>query len=154
MTKQASVTWDEPAGAASPRGWLHTGGGNCVGFYLDYGPGHYRSEHVSVLNTINGPIERVWCKPGDLCRDCQPGNILAVRYPGGPGSTPRDSAYFETASAARDWVESGMAAANDHLYQVVAGGVALAKFAGETDAQDYADKTHIPGLAVSVVQAY
>lgn len=98
--------WDEPAGATSPRGWLHNRE-MCVGFYLDYGPGHYRSPHSEILNTINGPIERVWCKPRDLCPTCQPGNILAVRYPNGPGSEPRTSRYFETIEESRAWIETG-----------------------------------------------
>jgi hypothetical protein len=100
-----TVQWDEPAGCASPRGWL-LAGADCVGFYLDYGPGHYRSPHSETLNTINGPIVRVWCQPGSECRECQPGNLLAVRYPGGPG-TPSASRYFETAAEARGWIETG-----------------------------------------------
>ena len=106
MSKTTVITWDEPAGATTPRGWLHTDE-MCVGFYLTYGPGHYRAPHSSVLNTINGPIVRVWCQPGHECRDCQPGDILAVRYPNGPGSTPHDSRYFETVTEARGWIETG-----------------------------------------------
>jgi hypothetical protein len=86
--------WDEPAGATSPRGWLNAGN-FCVGFYLDYGPDHYRSPHE-------------YCQPDHPCRDCQPGNVLAVRYPEGPGAEqPRGSRYFETVQAARSWVETG-----------------------------------------------
>ena len=151
-TTTIHLQWDEPAAATSPRGWLKADG-TCVGFYLDYGPGHYRSPHTEILSTINGPLERVWCKPGDLCRDCQPGNILAVRYPGGPDSA-KESRYFELASEARQWIETGAAKLNDHLYQVVAAGIALAKFTSETDANDYASKAHVPGYTVSVVQAY
>ncbi len=101
-----TLKWDEPAGATTPRGWLHTDA-HCVGFYLDYGPGHYRSPHSSTLNTINGPREVTFCKPGDLCPSCQPGNILAVRYPDGPGTSPRASRYFETIAEAREWTETG-----------------------------------------------
>jgi len=100
-----TITWDEPAGATTPRGWL-LAGEMCTGFYLTYGPGHYRSPHSSILNTINGPLERVWCQPGHECRECQPGDILAVRYPGGPG-TQTSSRYFETVAEARKWVETG-----------------------------------------------
>lgn len=100
------LRWNEPAGATTPRGWLHTEQ-YCVGFYLDYGPGHYRSPHSSMLNTINGMREVTFCKPGDLCPDCQPGNILAVRYPNGPGTEPRGSRYVETIAEARSFVETG-----------------------------------------------
>lgn len=70
--------------ATTPRGWLHSGE-IVVGFYLDYGPGHYRSR------------ER---------RACEPGNVLAVRYPAGPGNATR-SRYVETVEQAREWVETG-----------------------------------------------
>ena len=91
MTDQMTgQRWDEPAGAASPRGWLHRAG-TCVGFYLDYGPDHYRSPHE-------------YCQPGRECRDCQPGNVLAVRYPNGPGAEPRTSAWVETVAQAREFV--------------------------------------------------
>jgi hypothetical protein len=90
----AGRRWDEPAGAVSPRGWLHENE-TVTGFYLDYGPEHYRSPHE-------------YCQPGRLCRECQPGNVLAVRYPGGPGSGgPRDSRFCETVAEARGWVETG-----------------------------------------------
>jgi hypothetical protein len=85
--------WDEPEGAVTPRGWLRQGE-TCVGNYLDYGPDHYRSPHE-------------YCRPDDLCRDCQPGNVHAVRYPDGPGSEPRESGYFETIDQARQFVEHG-----------------------------------------------
>lgn len=97
--------WDEPEGCTTPRGWLRVDG-TCVGNYLDYGPGHYRSPHSSILDTINGQIERVWCQPGHLCPTCQPGSIHAMRYPAGPG-TVNESRYFETIAAARTWVETG-----------------------------------------------
>jgi hypothetical protein len=84
--------WDEPAGAVSPRGWLMQDG-TCVGNYLDYGPDHYRSPHE-------------YCRPDDLCRECQPGNVHAVRYPGGPG-TDHESRYFGTPEEARQFVEHG-----------------------------------------------
>src|SRR5690349_17531534 len=100
-TTASKTVWDEPAGATSPRGWLHAGE-MCTGFYLDYGTGHYRSPHSQTLSTINGPVVRVWCQPGSECRDCQPGNVLAVRYPGGPG-TRSASRYFETVDGARRW---------------------------------------------------
>ncbi len=88
--------WDEPAGAASPRGWLHRADGNTVGFYLDYGPDHYRSPHE-------------YCQPetGRLCRECQPGNVLAVWYPNGPGTEPRGGTWTETVAQAREFVEAG-----------------------------------------------
>ena len=139
MTQTAVIAWEEPEGCTTPRGWLRVNG-TCVGNYLDYGPEHYRSPHQ-------------YCRPDHLCPDCQPGTVHAVRYPAGPG-TPCESRYFETITEAREWIETGSAAANDHLWQVIAAGVALAKFTDETEAQDYAGRTHIPGLTVDVVQAY
>ena len=68
-------------------------GGTAVGFYLDYGPDHYRSPHE-------------YCQPGNLCRDCQPGNVLAIRYPGGPG-TAFEWRYVETLDQARRYVQTG-----------------------------------------------
>ena len=112
----ATFTWDEPAGAHTPRGWLHdarlpdTYGrprGAAIGFYLDYGPDHYRPEHASMINTVNGPMLRQWCQPGHECRDCQPGNILAVRYPNGPSTDPQTSRYVETIGQAREYVTTG-----------------------------------------------
>jgi hypothetical protein len=85
--------WDEPPGALSPRGWLHVGG-IVTGFYLDYEAGHYRSPHE-------------YCTPARPCRDCEPGNILCVRYPNGPSTTPRTSRWVQTLDEARQWVESG-----------------------------------------------
>ena len=97
-----SLSWDEPVKASSPRGWLRTDG-TCVGFYLDYGPDHYRSPHSS---TMYGEREVVWCKPDRLCPTCQPGNILAVRYPNGPRTEPQTSCYVETIEQARLFVET------------------------------------------------
>jgi hypothetical protein len=95
-------TWDEPADAASPRGWLHRGD-LVVGFYLDYGPEHYRTGHTTEI--YPGTIVS-FCQPeaGRPCRECQPGNVLAVRYPGGPGTEPRDSRWAETVELAREFV--------------------------------------------------
>lgn len=96
--------WDEPAGATSPRGWLHRADGVVVGFYLDYGPDYYRTGHTTEIypgKTVS------FCTPDRLCRDCQPGDVLAVRYPGGPGTEPRDSAFVETIAQAREFVEAG-----------------------------------------------
>ena len=100
----ATMAWDEPAQAASPRGWLHVGQ-FVTGFYLDYGPDHYRTGHVT---DIGGGRKASFCQPdqGKLCRDCQPGNVLAVRYPGGPGSA-QGSRYVETVEQARAYVETG-----------------------------------------------
>lgn len=86
-----AITWDEPEGAHTPRGWMRRDD-IVVGLYLDYGPDHYRSPHR-------------YCGPGRECPDCQPGNILALRYPGGPGTTPRESRYVETVDQARAWIE-------------------------------------------------
>lgn len=91
----AGRRWDEPAGAASPRGWLHEDG-TVTGFYLDYGPEYYRSPHE-------------YCAPGRPCRDCQPGNVLACRYPGGPTAVS-ESRFCETVAEARKWVEVGQLA--------------------------------------------
>ena len=94
--------WDEPEGSASPRGWLHQGG-VAVGFYLDYGPENTRPGHVS---DIGGGRTASFCSPDKLCQDCQPGNILARRYPGGPG-TAATARYVETIAQAREFVETG-----------------------------------------------
>ena len=101
-----AVTWDEPAGCASPRGWAHRSraDGTVVGFYLDYGPDNTRPWHTTEIypgKTVS------FSTPDRLCRDCQPGNVLAVRYPNGPGTEPRDSRYTETAAQAREFVEAG-----------------------------------------------
>ena len=105
MEATQGMTWDEPAQASSPRGWLHSGA-LVVGFYLDYGPDHYRSPHSSTERVMNQPRVVTWCKPDRLCPTCQPGNILAVRYPAGPRTEQR-SRYVETVEQAREWVESG-----------------------------------------------
>ena len=89
------IAWEEPEGCTTPRGWLRVNG-TCVGNYLDYGPEHYRSPHE-------------YCQPDRLCPDCQPGDILAVRYPNGPGTTPHDSRYFESIAEAREWTDTGEA---------------------------------------------
>ena len=105
-------TWDEPAGSASPRGWLKaiTGrdgtGEMCVGFYLDYGHVHSRAGHTTEISP--GTVVS-FCRPADLCRDCQPGNILAVRYPDGPATKNKTSRYVETIEQARRYVETGEA---------------------------------------------
>ena len=95
-TMAARATWDEPA-AVTPRGWLHRADGVTVGFYLDYGPDHYRSPHE-------------YCQPDHPCRDCQPGDVLAVRYLNGPGTEPRASAWAETIAQAREFVAAPAAA--------------------------------------------
>ena len=108
-TATATLTWDEPAQASSPRGWLLRDA-TCVGFYLDYGPDHYRSPHAGPpqWNPYHGRDFRpVYCRPNDPCRECQPGNVLAVRYPGGPDSELRESRYVETIEQARTFVEIG-----------------------------------------------
>lgn len=106
MAATSTMTWDEPAQASSPRGWLHMGS-LVTGFYLDYGPDSHRAPHAEMLNTVNGPRMRVWCEPGRECRECQPGNILACRYPDGPGSQGKRSRYVETVEQARRYVETG-----------------------------------------------
>lgn len=97
--------WDEPKDAASPRGWLRKNG-HCVGDYLDYGPDHYRSPHGECVP--NNPFTDyiTYCTPERLCRECQPGNVLAMRFPAGPG-TAMESRYVETISEARQFIETG-----------------------------------------------
>jgi hypothetical protein len=51
-------------------------------------------------------VEVTYCRPDDQCRECQPGNVLAARYPGGPG-TDKESRYFETIDQARQFVDHG-----------------------------------------------
>jgi hypothetical protein len=88
------LTWQEPDGCTTPRGWLYAGE-VCVGNYLDYGPDHYRSPHE-------------YCRGACHCWLAQPGNIHAVRYPGGPG-TANQWSYFETIGQAREYIERGLA---------------------------------------------
>ena len=101
-----ALHWDEPAGCSSPRGWLHNDAlGACVGFYLDYGPDNYRTGHKTEI--YPGKVVS-FCQPGRLCRDCEPGDILAVRYPNGPRDRyPLDSRYVETIAQAREYVKTG-----------------------------------------------
>lgn len=102
-TPVIKMWWDEPPGATSPRGWLWREE-HPVGFYLDYGPGHYRSPHSDTI----GGREVVWCKPDDKCPSCEPGNVLAVRYPGGPGQSEearREWRWTETVTEARKFIE-------------------------------------------------
>lgn len=88
------MKWDEPKGAVTPRGWLFRNG-LCRGNYLDYGAGHYRSSHD-------------WCAPGRCeCRQSQPGDVHAIRYPNGPRAQPYEWHYFETIEAAKTWIEGG-----------------------------------------------
>jgi hypothetical protein len=100
-----AMEWDEPAGCTSPRGWLRNGG-TCVGFYLDYGPEHYRTGHETEI--YPGKVVS-FCQPDQSrpCKECQPGNILAVRYPDGPRSEDKTSRYVQTITAARFWVQTG-----------------------------------------------
>lgn len=101
-TVQVERVWDEPERCSSARGWLRSPAGTCVGFYLDYGPDHYRSPHVDPMTG------REWCDGVFLpCRDCEPGNVLAVAYPGGPGTQPSRSRYFVTVEDAKAFVERG-----------------------------------------------
>ena len=95
-----TIKWDEPPAANTPRGWFMVEG-TARGFYLDYGSDHYRSPHCDPRDT-----SRVWCSDRSPCRTCQPGNVLAVRYPAGPG-TPTTSRYCETISEARAYVRTG-----------------------------------------------
>lgn len=82
----AVAEWYEPTGASSPRGWLHKRGRErALGFYLDYGPEHYRSPHK-------------YCRPDSLCPECQPGNVLACIVDG-------PSRYHVTVDEARAWVD-------------------------------------------------
>jgi hypothetical protein len=99
---KSSVMWDEPAAASSPRGW-YLREGMPRGFYLDYGPGSYRPGHVS---DIGCGRTASFCRPDRLCRECEPGNILAVRYPDGPG-TRSESRYVVTIAEARAYVVTG-----------------------------------------------
>jgi hypothetical protein len=138
----APFRWDEPAGCTSPRGWLWNDALNaCVGNYLDYGADHYRSPHD-------------YCRAGSLCRDCQPGNVHAVRYPDGPRSGRREWRYFETIAEAREWIQTGATAPREHLWQVVARGAAFAAFRDESEAVSFAAGVVIPGYPAEVVQVY
>ncbi len=87
--------------AASDRGWYVTGG-ICRGYYLDYGDRHWRGDTCRQCGAHR------YIHPADAnksCRDCEPGNILASRYPAGP-STPSEARYFETVAQAQEWVAS------------------------------------------------
>jgi hypothetical protein len=91
---QERTGWDEPAGGLSPRSWYRSTrndpNGPCDGFYLDYGPDHYRIPHE-------------YCRDGN-CATCQPGNVLGVIVQG-----PREAMWFPTVAEARAWVEVGCA---------------------------------------------
>lgn len=101
---EPSIGWDEPTGATTPRGW-YIREGVPRGFYLAYGPDHYRSGHH--VNIGGGRIVS-FCTPDKLCRECQPGDVLCVRYPDGPGSDEgKTSRYVETIAEARCWVAHG-----------------------------------------------
>lgn len=96
--------WDEPGGANSPRGWLRGPDGTSIGFYLDYGPDHYRNSHETEIWPGQSTS---FCTPDDQCRECQPGNILARRYPNGDNADGDVSRYVETVEEARRYVETG-----------------------------------------------
>ena len=105
------VTYEDDGWASSDRGWyweisadkefpkdFRSGAGHPIGVeyilplgnYLDYGPGHYRSGHDD-------------CRPVELCRECQPGNVHAVvlnRY-----GKVFAHGYSETVAQARAWME-------------------------------------------------
>lgn len=83
--------WDEPK---ADRGWLFAPGTeygqNALGYYLDYGPDHYRTPHE-------------YC--GDYectCSLAQPGHVLAVAC----HSTDHGPAYryFESTEQAKRWI--------------------------------------------------
>ncbi len=74
--------------AITDRGWYTQHGmETSLGFYLDYGKGHYRSPHE-------------YCSDACVCRDSQPGNILAVVV------NPRMCRWVETAHDAKDYIEA------------------------------------------------
>jgi len=106
MSATVTLVWDEPAGCTTPRGWLKADG-VCTGFYLDYGPDNYRFGHRTEIHP--GKIVSFCQRDGRLCRECEPGGILAVRYPGGPSrdGEPRSSRYVGTVAQARAWIETG-----------------------------------------------
>jgi hypothetical protein len=91
--------WDEPADAASPRGWYWPKGSTqpgktlCAGHYLDYGAGHRRFD--------------------DLQRS-QPGNIHCVVFTKSTGRCAA-SGYVETVEAARTWIQSEAAKAGHSI---------------------------------------
>lgn len=91
------LVWDRPQPEASDRAWLRDDLGTVVGFFLDYGPDHYRSPHD-------------YCTADRPCRDCQPGNVLVCAYPAGP-STPTASRYVVTRADAVAWIEGAVPAA-------------------------------------------
>ena len=94
--------WDEPAGAATARGWLRrVGRDRALGFYLDYGHDRNRQPHSSE----QGGRVIVWCREGDRCQECEPGTVLAVSTVGDP-NLRAPSRYFETVGEAREWVEA------------------------------------------------
>jgi hypothetical protein len=82
--------WDEPAGAASPRGWYWPKGSTrpgetlCAGHYLDYCTNHRRFDNL---------------------QHSQPGNIHCVVLAKTTGRCAA-SGYVETAAAARAWIEA------------------------------------------------
>ena len=84
VAPRRSLRW-----AVSDRGWLFAGSEDKArGYYLDYGPDHYRSPHE-------------YCRGACECRDSQAGNVLAVVV-----SPKRESRWLETTHAARQWIAS------------------------------------------------
>lgn len=86
---ETGQVWDEPAGAASPRGWYWPKGSTrhgktlCAGHYLDYGVGHYRYDNQ---------------------KESEPGSIHCVVITTDTGRCFA-SRYVETVEAARAWIE-------------------------------------------------
>jgi hypothetical protein len=96
-----TVIWDEPAGAASPRGWLHVSG-TVTGFYLDYGPDHYRASHQTDAGGggLSGSVSRTTC-----AGSASQGTSWPSATRDGPG-TSTTSRYTETIAGARQFVET------------------------------------------------
>ena len=83
--RRSSTRW-----AVSDRGWLFAAdrSNGSLGFYLDYGPDHYRSPHA-------------YCRDTQKCPTCEPGSVLAVAC----ASDTWQHHWFPTIAEARAWLE-------------------------------------------------
>ena len=89
--------------ASSDRGWLWDGSSEISrGYYLDYGPECYRSNHG-------------FCGRECTCALTQPGRILCV-VP--VSALRRHSRYVETIEEARQWIETTAARVNSKASRV------------------------------------
>src|SRR5690349_10312346 len=91
--KREAAPRDSGQWACSDRGWLFADGEKlCLGFYLDYGPDHYRSPHR-------------FCRGACECELSEPGHVLAVAVITDPYMENR-SRWCETIEQAKVWIDA------------------------------------------------